>query len=296
MMSRYVIMTEDFADLPLSYLSKHQVDVLFTTYEVDEILYSNNPDADNYLSVTDFYKKLRNGGSPKTSALSMDAIVTGMEKHLKEGKDILYLSFSSGLSGTFNNARLAAEELAPNYPDRKIVVIDTLAASLGFGLMVHRAVTLRDSGKTLEEAAAYLEKHVQNFCHYFTVDDLNFLHRGGRVSKTTAIIGSALGIKPILHVDPNGKLINIGKVRGRKQSLEMLVKKMHTKFIASENNIVFISHGDCEEDAKYVANLVRKQFDIEAFIINHVGATIGAHSGPGTLALFFFGRDRVEQA
>lgn len=290
----YAILTEDFADLPASYLAKHPVQVLFTEFEVDGVLYSNDPQAENYLPVADFYQKLRSGGVPKTSALAMPVIRDAMEANLKAGRDVLYLAFSSGLSGTYNNSRLAAAELAPLYPDRKIITIDSLSASLGFGLWVHRAVTLQQAGKTIDEAAAYLTDHRQNFCHYFTVDDLNFLHRGGRVSKTTAVIGSALGIKPVLHVDPEGHLIAIGKVRGRRQSLDALVKKMQAKYVPAENDIIFISHGDCEADANYVADQVKKIFGIKSFLINHVGATIGAHSGPGTLALFFYGKDRVE--
>ncbi len=290
----FAILTEDFCDLPIAYQKEHDVTVLYTEFEVDGVLYSNDPSAKHHLPVADFYQKLRNGGNPKTSALSMDAIHQAMEAVLKEGQDVLYLAFSSGLSGTYNNARLAAEELAPLYPERKIIAIDSLCASLGFGLWVHRAVTLRDAGKSLEETAKYLTDHRQNFCHYFTVDDLNFLHRGGRVSKTTAILGSALGIKPVLYVNPEGKLISIGKVRGRRQSLDALVKKMQQKIVPEENDVVFISHGDCEADAQYVAQQVKKLFGISSILINYVGPTIGAHSGPGTMALFFYGKDRVE--
>lgn len=293
-MSKYVLMADDFCDLPESYLEQHSLVMLPTEFELDEHIYSNDKHSAAFLSAPAFYEKLRSGSTPKTSALSMDVIKTAMVAALQQELDILYLVFSSGLSGTFNNARLAAEELMQEYPDRKIMLVDSLAASLGLGLMVHKAVLLKEENKTIEQVYDYLQTNKLKFCHYFTVDDLNFLHRGGRVSKATAVVGSVLGIKPILHVDDTGHLIAIGKVRGRKPSLDLLVDKMEQNFDKTANDIVFISHGDCQDDAKYVAGQVYKRLGIRANLINYVGPTIGAHSGPGTLALFFVGSRRSE--
>lgn len=213
---------------------------------------------------------------------------------LEKGKDVLYLAFSSGLSGTCASAQVAAREIQEEnlYPDRRIIVVDTLSASLGEGLLVHKAVGMKEAGKSMEETAAWLEENKLHLCHNFTVDDLFHLHRGGRVSRATAILGTMINIKPILHVDDEGHLIAIGKVRGRKKSLAALVDRMGEQIQGFENSEVFISHGDCREDAEYVKRLVQGRFGIESFLINHVGPTIGAHSGPGTMALFFMGNPR----
>ena len=190
--------------------------------------------------------------------------------------------------------RLAAEELKEEYPDRKISVVDSLCASLGEGLFVYKAVQMKEAGASMEEVAAWLEEHKQNFCHVFTVDDLFHLYRGGRVSKAAAIVGTMINLKPLLHVDDEGHLIPLSKVRGRKKSLATLVSMMEERIGSwkDKNDIIFISHGDCEEDAQYVAKLVREKFGYESFLINTIGATIGTHSGPGTVALFFMGEYR----
>ena len=207
---------------------------------------------------------------------------------------MLHLAFSSGLSGSYNSVRLAAEELKEEYPDRKIIVVDSLCASLGEGLFVYKAVQMKEAGASMEEVAAWLEEHKQNFCHVFTVDDLFHLYRGGRVSKAAAIVGTMINLKPLLHVDDEGHLIPLSKVRGRKKSLATLVSMMEERIGSwkDKNDIIFISHGDCEEDAQYVAKLVREKFGYESFLINTIGATIGTHSGPGTVALFFMGEYR----
>ena len=221
---------------------------------------------------------------------------TFLEKCAEKDQEILYLAFSSGLSGTCGNIRMAAAEIMEEHPDVKIMVVDSLGASMGEGLFVHKAVKMRDAGKTMEETAEWLTAHVQNFVHVFTVDDLFHLYRGGRVSRTAAVLGTMISIKPKLHVDSEGHLILIGKVRGRKKSLSALVDYMEEKMgaWAEENreDYVFISHGDALEDAEYVRDLVREKFGIQHFIINHIGPTIGAHSGPGTIALFFMGESR----
>ena len=229
-----------------------------------------------------------------TSQINPDEAREALEPYLKEGKDILHLSFSSGLSGTCNSMKIAAEELQEEYPERKIIVIDTLCACLGEALLLYYVLKQKENGATIEEAAKWAEENKLHIVHLFTVNDLNHLYRGGRVSRTTAVVGSMLNIKPVLHVDNDGKLTAIGKVRGRKKSLQELVKLMDEKIGSYHDtcHTIFISHGDCEDEANYVAEKVKEKYQINTIIMNQVGATIGAHSGPGTMALFFVGDER----
>lgn len=289
----FSIVTDAFCDLPHDFFEKHQVTVMPSGYSVGETSYDGTPESS--LPLKDLYAKLRQGAASKTVALAPDFIANTFRSLLEQGQDIIYLAFSSGLSSTYNSGRIAKEELEAEYPECNILIVDSLCASLGQGMLVDYAVKLRNQGKNAIDTAQELENKKRNLCHYFTVDDLHFLHRGGRVSKTTAILGSVLGIKPILHVNEEGKLISIGKVRGRKQSLENLVQKMEAKTQGCTNDIIFISHGDCEQDAQYVADLVKKKFGINSFLIDYVGPAIGSHAGPGTVALFFFGTDRAEK-
>ena len=291
-MNPYVIMTDTTADLPESYIQEHQLAILSLSYTIEGKTY----DRENPLDVREFYAKMRDGSMPTTSQANPEQAKAAFTACLKEGKDVLYISFSSGLSGTCGSGMVAAQEIQEEgeYPGQKIVVIDSLSASLGEGLLVHKAVMLKEAGKSMEEVADWVEKNKLHLCHNFTVDDLFHLHRGGRVSKATAILGTMINIKPVLHVDDEGHLIAIGKVRGRKKSLSALVDRMaeQIKGYEDQNDVVFISHGDCMEDAEYVKKLVQERFGIEKFVINHVGPTIGAHSGPGTVALFFMGNPR----
>ena len=229
-----------------------------------------------------------------TSQINPEEAREMLEPFVKEGKDVLHLGFSSGLSGTYNSMRIAAEELVEDYPEAKIIVIDTLCACLGEGLLLYYALKLKEEGKTIDEIAKWAEENRLHMVHLFTVNDLNHLYRGGRISRTTAVVGSMLNIKPVLHVDNDGKLTAIGKVRGRKKSLQELVKLMDEKIGSYHDtcHTIFISHGDCEEDANYVAEKVKEKYQINTIIMNQVGATIGAHSGPGTMALFFVGDER----
>ena len=240
----------------------------------------------------EFYAMMRNGSLPTTSQANPEEAARLFEDIIKtKDVDILHIAFSSGLSGTYNNCRLAAMDLAEKYPENKIVVIDSLCASMGEGLLVHKAVMLKEAGKSLDEVADWLEENKLHLVHNFAVDDLFHLYRGGRVSKTAAVVGSMINLKPILHVDNEGHLIPVSKVRGRKKSLIALVDSME-KQIGSwhdKNDIVFISHGDALSDAEFVANLIKERFGIENFLINPIGPTIGAHSGPGTIALFYMG-------
>lgn len=285
---KYIISTDSTADLPASYVKEHGISVQFLSYAFGDTVYG----ADNQMEPHAFYERMRSGEMPTTNACIPDEVQRSFETYLKEGYDILHISFSSGLSASYNNARIAANELAEQYPDRKIVLVDSLCASLGQGLLVHYAVTMKESGKSLEEVAEWLEQNKLHLCHQFTVDDLFHLHRGGRVSKATAILGTLINVKPVLHVDDEGHLTSVCNVRGRKKALLKLVDIMASQMEGYQNDIIFISHGDCLEDAEFVAAQVRERFGIENILIDYVSPTIGAHSGPGTVALFHLGRNR----
>lgn len=289
-MAEFKIITDSTADLPEEYLKEHDIDCLNLCYMIGGETYGGETGKE--LPWKDFYNRMREGEMPTTAQVNPEEAKEQFKKSIEAGnKKILYLAFSSGLSGTYNSVRIAAEEIMEEYPDCQIIVIDTLCASLGEGLLVYYAVKMQNEGKSLEEVAKWVEEHVQNFVHVFTVDDLNHLHRGGRVSKTVAIIGTLAGIKPVLHVDEEGHLVPQSNVRGRKKSLLKLVDNMEKQMGAytGKNDVVFISHGDALEDAEFVREEVKRRFGIEKFIINRVGPTIGAHSGPGTIALFFMG-------
>ena len=237
-----------------------------------------------------FYDQLRTGVMATTAAVNPDGWAKAMEPALKEGKDVLVLAFSSGLSTTYQSAVIAAKELQEVYPDRTIRVVDTLCAALGQGLLVWHAAKKRDEGMTIEELTAWVESHKLNICHWVTVDDLSHLKRGGRISATTAIVGTMLNIKPIIHVDNDGHLINSAKVRGRKTAMEYLVNKFQeTGF---DQDTVFIAHGDCPEDTAALEALVREKTGVKNVITGYVGPVIGAHTGPGVLVLFFLGTHR----
>lgn len=291
-MAEYIISTDTSCDFPLEYVKQHQLPLVTLFYSIDGVTGENGCPSSDVLK--NFYDKMRAGSMTKTQQASIEDTEKVFREILQEGKDILHIAFSSGLSGTANAARLAAENMMEEFPGRKIIVIDSLCASLGQGLLVDYALKLQQQGKTMEETAKWLEDHIQNICHLFTVEDLKYLQRGGRISKTTALVGTMIGIKPVLHVDPEGKLVSISKVRGRKQSIQALVNKMEENIgkYRGEKQPIFISHGDCIEDANYLADLVKERFGYDEFLINDVGPTIGAHSGPGTLALFFMGETR----
>ena len=290
MIKDFVITTDNTADLPYSYYKENGLEYMYLTYNLDGQVYGK----ENELPSKEFYARMRGGSMPTTSQINSEDAKEVWLPYLREGKAILHLAFSSGLSGSCNSARLAAEDLKEEHPEYEIIVIDSLCASLGEGLFVHKAVELKREGKSMEEIAQWLEEHKLNFCHVFTVDDLHHLYRGGRVSRATAVLGSMINIKPVLHVDDEGHLVAVGKVRGRKRSLAALVDMMEERLgsYKGKNTEIFISHGDCQEDAEYVAALVKERYGIEKVLINTIGATIGAHAGPGTVALFFLGDKR----
>ena len=240
----------------------------------------------------ELYEKFRSGSQTSTCAVNPEAFIEVMEPCLKEGRDIFYIGFSSGLSTTYQSGVIAASELREKYPERKIMTIDSLCASLGQGLFVHYAVKKQREGASMEELSAYLEALRPHLCHWFTVDDLMYLKRGGRISASTALLGTALQIKPVMHTDNDGKLANVSKARGRKASIRALVDRMEQTAIDPASQTVFICHGDCIEDAEYAKKLIQERFGIQDIVINFTGPVIGSHSGPGTLAIFFVGTER----
>ena len=243
-------------------------------------------------SLKEVYAALRAGEAAKTSAVNPDRWANAMEPYLAAGTDVLVLAFSSGLSTTYQSAVIAADELREKYPERTIYVVDTLCASLGQGLLVWYACKKRDEGMSLEELHTWAEENKFHLCHWFTVDDLMYLKRGGRISAATAVIGTMLKVKPVLHMDDEGHLINMFKVRGRKAALEAIADKLGELGKGYDNSTVFICHGDCLEDARYVEKLVREKYGVKDVFINYTGAVIGSHSGPGTVSVFFMGEHR----
>ena len=290
-MSDFVILTDSSADLTPALVEKLELEVLPMSFVMDDKSYQNFPD-NHDMDPHEFYEKLRAGSSATTAAINVHEYTESLEKLLKAGKDVLLMVFSSGLSSTYQSSVLAVEELREEYPDRKLYTVDTLSASMGQGLLVCLASDLRSQGKSIEEVRDWVEANKLKLCHQFTVDDLFFLKRGGRISATTAAVGSMLKIKPVLHVDDEGKLVSISKARGRAASLRALVDKMEQTAIEPEKQTVFISHGDCPEDAQMVADLVKERMGVQKVVINHIGPVIGAHSGPGTVALFYVGTER----
>ena len=288
-MSDYVIVTDSSADLPASLVQELGVEVLPLSFTVQGKTYHNYPD-DREMDPKVFYKMLRDGEMATTSAVNVAEYAAMLEPLLQAGKDVLVLAFSSGLSTTYQSSVIAVNELAEQYPDRKICTVDTLCASMGQGLMVWLAAQEQKKGKSLEEVRDWVEENKLRLCHWFTVDDLHFLKRGGRISAATAVVGTMLSIKPVLHVDDEGHLISMGKARGRGASLTALVD--HMEQTVTDVDTVFISHGDCLADAEKVAADVKKRFGTRDVVINTIGPVIGAHAGPGTVALFFLGTKR----
>lgn len=288
-MSNYTIMADSACDITPEKLNKWNVKYieLSVRFEGEETTYLNYS-----LNSKEFYDKMRDGKVAKTSAINIDTFKTAFSKELEQGNDVLYLGFTSSLSGTYNASRIAAEELREDFPDRKIVTVDTLCASAGYGLLLYLTVEEKNKGADIYEAAQFAEDNKMNICHWFTVDDLVYLKRGGRISAATALVGGLLGIKPVLHMDDKGHLVNVSKVRGRKAAINAMADKIGE--LADKENVgtVFISHGDCIDDAKMLENILVEKYGIVVGIIADIGPVIGAHSGPGTLALFFKGRER----
>ena len=283
-MSKFIITSDTTCDLPKDFCKSNNIDIHPLYYRFgDNEVYGGDKD----ITPAEFYKRMRDGEMPTTMATNPEASREIFESRLREGYDIIHISFSSALSSSYQNTCVAASELNEEYPEHKITVIDSLCASMGEGLLVYKAVNFMNAGHSYEETVSYIEGLKLHISHQFTVDDLFHLHRGGRVSKATAIIGTIIGIKPLLHVDDEGRLIAIGKTRGRKKSLVSLVDKMAATMGSRDNDVIMISHGDSLEDAEFVASLIRERLNINNIINNTICPTIGSHSGPGTIALFF---------
>ena len=290
-MRDYCIITDSTTDLALSVLEKTAIRVIPMEFHLEGVSYRNYPDEREY-PMDKFYAELKSGKTSTTSQINQVTFIEVFEPILQEGKDILYLAFSSGLSGTYQSACLAAEELREKYPEMKLYCVDTLAASAGEGLLVYTAALKKMAGMPIEELAQWVTDNRLRLCHWFTVDDLNHLKRGGRVSPAAAVIGTALGIKPVLHVDNEGHLIPMEKVRGRRRSLDALVDHMVKTCDPKEGQTIFISHGNAMEDAEYVGKQIRARMKVKEIVYSPIGPVIGSHSGPGTVALFFFGTER----
>jgi len=284
----YKIITDTCCDFPQEMYQELDLIVTPLTLNYKGQEYREFPEA----FIKELYAGLRSGESASTSAVNPDTWAAVMEPVLAAGEDVLVMAFSSGLSTTYQSAVIAANDLKEKYPGRTVNVVDTLCASMGQGLLVWYACKKRDEGMSIEALTAWCEDHKLNLCHWFTVDDLMYLKRGGRVSAATALLGTMLQIKPVLHVDNEGHLINVSKTRGRKASIDALAKKVTELALPGENETMFISHGDCIDDAKYLESLLKEKHGVKNVIISYVGAVIGSHSGPGTVALFFLGKNR----
>ena len=288
-MNEYIIFTDSCCDVSPELLAQWGVPYANMTFSFDgEDKEYINTDITN----KEFYDRMRQGACAKTAAINADAFINAFKPILEEGKDILYVAFSSGLSTTVNSAHMAADDLKESYPDRKIVIVDTLAASAGGGLMVYMAVAKKNEGASIEKNAAYMESLIPQHCIWFTVDDLEYLKRGGRVSPLVAFAGSVLGIKPILQMDSEGHLVKVGTARGRKKAIEALANKYAELSYEEKNTPIFVSHADCEEDAKQLVTLLKERHGAEVTLLTEIGPVIGAHAGPGTIALFFVGKHR----
>lgn len=289
-MREFIITTDSNCDMDMSFLAEHEVGVIPHYYTVEDEMYGDGRE----LSVREFYDAMREGKKAATMASNPEVIRERFEEYAKQGKDILHISFSSALSSSYENIVNGAHEIMSRYPEMKIIVIDTLSASLGEGIMICKAIEMRQEGKTIEEAAEWVRENSPHLNIQFTVDDLNFLYRGGRLSRSSAILGTVINIKPILYFDREGKLVALDKVRGRKKALMTLVDNMAERLGEYRDKQIFIGivHGDCEMDARYIANEITERFGYTDIMIQPIGPSIGAHSGPGAVGLIFLGNEK----
>ena len=290
-MGTYRIVTDSTTDLTPELIQELDVQVIPLCYIMEGKTYHNIPGGGE-MTDREFYAKLRAGSMSTTTQVNSEEFLRVFTPLLEAGQDVLYIGFSAGLSRTYQSAALAREELKQRFPGRRLEVFDSRCASMGEGLLVYHAAQQQKAGRSIEETARWLEENKLHLAHWFTVDDLNHLKRGGRVSGAAAFFGTMLNIKPVLHVDDAGHLIPMEKVRGRKASLDALVAHMEKDAVDPASQTVFISHGDCRADAEYVADLVREKFGTQDIRIHSIGPVIGSHSGPGTVALFYLGRTR----
>ena len=293
-MSNYIISTSSTADLTEEYIASHDINIIPLCYIIDDVEYPKEDGTQH--SIEEIYKMLRDGVVIKTSMINSARYEEVFRSILDSGKDLIHIELSSGISGTYANAEVVVEKLRKDYPDRKIYVIDSLCASRGLGLMVDYMLKMQEKGATIEEVYEFTENNTLKLIHWFTVDDLEFLRRGGRVGSVSAFVGGMLKIKPILNVNNEGKLIPLFKVRGRKKSIQGMVDQMKNDIVNPDGQTVFICHGDCIEDAEYAKKLILESFPTIASVeIGYTGSVIGSHSGPGTLAIFYMGKERFEK-
>ena len=290
-MEDYLIVTDSCVDLPAEVAEAMNLVILPLSVRAEDNNYFNYLD-EREITFKDFYNELRSKKQTQTSQLNPENFIQAFEPILQAGKDILSISFSSALSGTYHSSVLAKEELLEKYPERKIITIDSLAASMGQGLLLTYVSRIKQEGKSIDEVASWVEKNKLNICHLFTVDDLNHLRRGGRLSTISALLGTILRVKPLLHVSKEGKLSVQGKARGRQSAISLMLERMENTIVEPQDQTIYISHGDCLEDALYLKDEVQKRFGVGEILINYIGPVIGSHSGPGTLAIFYWGNDR----
>ncbi|WP_026394262.1 DegV family protein [Acetobacterium malicum] len=288
---KFQIVTDSSANLPDELIEKYDLHILSLLYYIGENEYESYVKG-KQTDLTEIYARMRNKEVFTTSCMSIGTCRSIFENILQQDKDLLYIGFSSALSATYQTSCQALEELRLEYPNRKILSVDTLAATLGEGLLVTYAAKFRKEGKTIEVVYDWLMENRLHLCHWFTVDDLFFLLRGGRVSASSALLGTILNIKPIIHVNDTGHLIPVGKVRGKKNSLRALLKRMEETAIEPENQTIYITHGDCLEDATYLADKIREKFGTKNILIHLLEPVIGSHCGPGTVTLFYLGTKR----
>ena len=290
-MSNFVIVTDSACDLPMNMVEELGIHVVPLAFILENETYWDYPDKRG-MSTEEFYRKIAGGAMPTTNAVNVGQATDTIEPLLKEGKDVLVLAFSSGLSTTYNSFQIAVDELAEQYPERKVYAVDTLCAALGQGLLTYLAVEQQRAGKSIDEVRDWVEENKLHLCHWVAVDDLFHLKRGGRVSAATAVVGSMLQIKPIIHVDNEGHLVNVGKVRGRKAALKTLVDKVGELGVEPEKQVMYICHSACLADAQQVAEELRAAYSPKDIMIGDIGPVIGSHTGIGVVAVFFLGRER----
>ena len=290
-MREYVIMTDSCCDLTDHMAKELGLTVVPLTVHIDGHDYPNMLDG-SAISFEDFYGKIRSGVLATTSAANVGQFQEAMRPILAEGKDIVSINFSSALSTTYQSACIAAQDMKEEFPDANIYVVDSLSASLGQGLLLYLAAHKKQEGLSAQELVQWVEDNKLHIDHWFTVDDLNYLKMGGRVSATTALLGTMLSIKPIMHTSDEGKLVPVGKARGRKAAIKALLDKIETLGIHPENQTMFICHADCELDARAVAQQIKERFGTKTVYINYIGPVIGSHTGPNTMGIFFVGTQR----
>ena len=290
-MKQYILATDACSDLPLDVVKQHDIAIVPMLLEIEGKNYSHNLE-EKHLKLKDFYDQLRDKKVSRTSLVNVGEFVQFFTELLKQGKDILYIALSSALSGTYQSAMMAIDMLKDDYPNQRIVAVDTLSASLGEGYLVWRAALLKKEGKPLNEVVEWLEGNKYRLRHLFTVEELGTLKRGGRLSGTAAFFGTLLGVKPILHVTREGKLDVLKKSVGRKKSLTEMIEVMKEQIVAPKEQTIFIAHGDCLEEAKEVGGLINASMNVKDLFFSYIGPVIGSHSGPGTIAVFFMGKER----